>query len=464
MQGIPLILMFVLAIIVMILAISKLKISPFFAIMAVAILFGIAAGIPLSAIPGHIGAGFSSIFTSIGLVIIFGALIGTILEATGGAIKIADMIIKIIGKRNPTLSFMIMGWIVSVPVFCDSGFVILNPVRKSTVKRTGASSVATAVGLSTGLYASHVLVPLTPGPLAASNTLGLGDQLLLVIAVAAVVSIPSLIGAYFYAIWIGKREKSQEDLEIAQDATVKSYEQLVAEYGKLPNGLVAISPILVPILLMALGSIASAMIAPDAAGGEALARTLLVFFGTPVIALMLGFIVVVLQLAGAKKTGEFNSIADKTLRMIGPILFITGSGAVLGRIINFSGMIEFITANTEMMARMGLFFPFLLSAIIKTAQGSSTVAMVITSGVMVPFMSMLGLDSTMMTALTVMAIGAGSMVVSHANDSYFWVVANLSGMSPQQGYKSQTAITLVQGVSCMIGIFIFSLVYTLIFS
>ena len=457
MSGIPLILMFVVAIVVMILAISKLKISPFFAIMAVAILFGVAAGIPLSQIPGHVGTGFSSIFTSIGLVIIFGALIGTILEATGGAIKIADMIIKLIGRRNPTLSFMIMGWIVSVPVFCDSGFVILNPVRKSTVKRTGASSVATAVGLSTGLYASHVLVPLTPGPLAASNTLGLGDQLLLVIAVATVVSIPSLIGAYFYAIWIGRREKSQEDLEIAKDATVKTYEQLVAEYGRLPSGLVAISPILVPILLMALGSIAGTTIAEDAAGGAAMTRMLLIFFGTPVIALMLGFLVAVLQLLNAKKIAEFNPIADKTLRTIAPILFITGSGAVLGRIINFSGMIEFITGNADALARMGLFFPFLLSAIIKTAQGSSTVAMITTASVMYPMMAVLGLDSTMMTALTVMAIGAGSMVVSHANDSYFWVVANLSGMSPQQGYKSHTAITLVQGISCMIGIFVFSL-------
>lgn len=121
-----------------------------------------------------IGSGFSSTFTSIGIVIIFGAMIGTFLEATGAALKLADMVVKLVGPKHPELAIELMGWVVSIPVFCDSGFVVLNPIRKAMVKRTGASSVAMTVCLSAGLYAPHVFIPPTPGPIAAANTLGAG--------------------------------------------------------------------------------------------------------------------------------------------------------------------------------------------------------------------------------------------------------------------------------------------------
>ena len=163
MTGIPLIIVFVLAIIVMVAAISKYKIHPFLSIMAVSLIFGVIAGIPLKDIPGVLGAGFSGTFTSIGIVIIFGALVGTLLEKTGAALKMADVVVTLVGKKNPELAIIIMGWIVSIPVFCDSGFVVLNPIRKALVKRTGASSVAMTVALSMGLYISHCFIPPTPG-------------------------------------------------------------------------------------------------------------------------------------------------------------------------------------------------------------------------------------------------------------------------------------------------------------
>ena len=193
MQGIALIITFVIAIALMIFAISKLKIHPFLSIMGVSLLLALAAGIPLVKIPGTIGAGFSGTFTSIGIVIILGALIGTILEKTGAALKLSDMVIKVVGKKHPELAMLIMGWIVSIPVFCDSGFVILNPIRKALVQRTRISSVAMTVALSAGLYISHVFIPPTPGPIAAASTLGIGNNLLLVIGMGALASIfPSL--------------------------------------------------------------------------------------------------------------------------------------------------------------------------------------------------------------------------------------------------------------------------------
>ena len=162
MTGVALIIAFVVAIVAMILLISKLKVHPFLAIMGISLVLAILAGIPLAQIPGVIGAGFSGTFSSIGIVIILGAFIGAVLEKTGAALKLADMVISLVGEKHPELAIELMGWVVSIPVFCDSGFVILNPIRKALVKRTGTSSVAMTVCLSCGLYIAHVFIPPTP--------------------------------------------------------------------------------------------------------------------------------------------------------------------------------------------------------------------------------------------------------------------------------------------------------------
>ena len=161
MSGVGLLISLVVAIIVIIVAISKWKIHPFLALMGVSLILAIVVGIPLQTIPNMIGSGFSGTFTSIGIVIILGALIGSILEKTGGAVKLAEVVVKIVGKKHPDLAMEIMGWIVSIPVFCDSGFVILDPIRSSLQKKTGYSSVAMSMCLSAGLYTSHVFIPPT---------------------------------------------------------------------------------------------------------------------------------------------------------------------------------------------------------------------------------------------------------------------------------------------------------------
>ena len=266
MTGVPFLIVFVVAIVVMIVMISKFKIHPFLSILLVSLVLGLIGGIPFAAVTDAdgntidgiatvIGSGFSSTFTSIGIVIIFGAMIGTFLEATGAALKLADMVVKLVGPKHPELAIELMGWVVSIPVFCDSGFVVLNPIRKAMVKRTGASSVAMTVCLSAGLYASHVFIPPTPGPIAAANTLGAGDSLLLVMGLGALVSIPALAGAWFYAKYIGGKVQSNDEAD--QGGVVKSYEELVASYGKLPSGFMSLAPIIIPIILMAMSNVSS---------------------------------------------------------------------------------------------------------------------------------------------------------------------------------------------------------------
>ena len=462
MSGIALIVCFVIAIILMIVMISKLKVHPFLALMSISLVLAIVAGIDLSKIPAMIGVGFSGTFKSIGIVIIFGTIIGTVLEKTGAALKLADMVVKLVGQRRPELAMLIMGWVVGIPVFCDSGFVVLNSIREALYKKISASPVAMSVALSGGLYASHVFIPPTPGPIAAAGTLGLGGHLLLVIIMGTVVSVPVLVAVYFFSKSIAK-SVTISDKEA--DATITaSYEELLKKFGKLPCGFLSLAPIIMPIIFMAVGSVVDVLAKQGMLNKAALLPKIFLFLGNPIIALAIGVIFCVFLLAETKKMREFDHITNESLKIAGPILFITAAGGVLGNVITEAGFVNFIKENASTIKAIGIFFPFIISAVLKTAQGSSTVAIITTASIMGAFsadnslMQTLGFTSEISAALCVMAIASGAMCVSHANDSYFWVVTNFSKMSADQGYRTQTAMTFIMGVVGMISVYILSLV------
>lgn len=457
MSGIALILTFLVAIIIMIYMIAKWKVHPFLALMSISLALALVAGLPLAKIPSIVGEGFSNTFKSIGIVIIFGAIIGTILEKTGAALKLADMVVKVVGQKRPELAMLIMGWVVGIPVFCDSGFVVLNPIREAIRKKILANPVGMAVALSAGLYASHVFIPPTPGPIAAAGAVGLSHNLLLVIGMGFVVSIPVLVASYFFAKYIGKQVSVAEEAQ-ADQVISQSYEDLLKHYGKLPSGFLSLAPIFVPILLMAIGSIAKIVSVSGDFG------VFLQFVGNPIIALAIGVIFAIFLLVSSGKMMEFDSLTNDTLKLVGPILFVTAAGGVLGNVITQAGFVDYIKQNAHIISTAGIFFPFLISAILKTAQGSSTVAIITTASIMGMFnapdslMNALGLTSEMAAALTVMAIAAGSMCVSHANDSYYWVVTNFTKLTPQQGYRTQTNLTFIMGVTGMLTVYLLSLI------
>lgn len=253
---------------------------------------------------------------------------------------------------------------------------------------------------------------------------------------------------------LGKKIKSIDEIENKDN--VKSYEELVKSYGKLPNGFLAIAPIIIPIVLMGLSS------AVTMAKMEGSFIEILQFLGTPIIALAVGLIFGIITYFSQKDSVEnidsFYDITNDTLKIVGPILFVTAAGGVLGRVIASSSLVDFITENATLFQTIGIFFPFLLAAILKTAQGSSTVALTTTAGIIAPLMGALDLDTPALASLTVMSIAAGSMVVSHANDSYYWVVTNFDEMRAQDGYKTQTLMTLIIGIAGIINVFLLSLV------
>lgn len=474
MSGIALIIIFAAAIAIMVVAISKWHLHPFIAILLTALIFGIVSGIPLPQMTTLIGSGFSKIFAGIGLVIIFGTLMGTILEQSGAALKIADCIIKLLGKRHPVLSMALMGWVVSIPVFCDSGFVVLNPIREALVKKTQSSPVAMTVALSGGLYLSHVFIPPTPGPLAAAETLGLSGNLLLVMGMGLLCSIFPMFLLILFSNYIGKRISCSTDASTntassssttcacttdastgTPSASSTDADRIAAEYnaiieksGKLPSTALSFAPIIVPIILMSLASIL------QGAEMQQQLKDVVFFLSNPTIALAIGLLFATFLL---KRGSGFEEMVENSLKRSGPILFITAAGSVLGNIVAGSPLVGFITDNAQVLNGLGLLFPFLVAAMLKSSMGSSSVAIITAAGIVAPFAEAMGLASPIGLTLICMAVGAGSMTVSHSNDSYFWVVTKFGRMDIKSGYKTQTLATLILGLGALAELYIISL-------
>ena len=474
MSGIALIIIFAVAIAIMVVAISKWHLHPFIAILLTALIFGIVSGIPLPQITTLIGSGFSKIFAGIGLVIIFGTLMGTILEQSGAALKIADCIIKLLGKRHPVLSMALMGWVVSIPVFCDSGFVVLNPIREALVKKTQSSPVAMTVALSGGLYLSHVFIPPTPGPLAAAETLGLSGNLLLVMGMGLLCSIFPMFLLILFSNYIGKRISCSTDASTNTassssttsacttdastgtpspsstdaDRIAAEYNAIIEKSGKLPSAALSFAPIIVPIILMSLASIL------QGAEMQQQLKDVVLFLSNPTIALAIGLLFATFLL---KRGSGFEEMVENSLKRSGPILFITAAGSVLGNIVAGSPLVGFITDNAQVLNGLGLLFPFLVAAMLKSSMGSSSVAIITAAGIVAPFAEAMGLASPIGLTLICMAVGAGSMTVSHSNDSYFWVVTKFGRMDIKSGYKTQTLATLILGLGALAELYIISL-------
>ena len=448
-----LVLMLLGVIVFIVIATSKFKLHPFLTLLLAAFIGAFAFGLPAKDIAKTISGGFGGILGYIGLVIVLGTIIGTILEKSGAAITMADTVVKLIGKRFPTLTMSIIGYIVSIPVFCDSGFVILNSLKQSMANRMKVSSVAMSVALATGLYATHTFVPPTPGPIAAAGNLGLENSLGLVIAIGLLVS---AVAALAGMLWANRFMQAEPDGEGADELVhqAEEFDKLKASYGKLPSATAAFAPIFVPIVLICLGSIANFPSKPLGVDGL---FSVLNFFGQPLNALIIGLALSILLLKPENRVQEFTNRISEGLVAAAPILLITGAGGAFGAVIKATPIGEYLGTALSALG-VGIFMPFLVAAALKSAQGSSTVALVTTSAMVAPMLGDIGLGSEMGHVLAVMAIGAGAMTVSHANDSFFWVVTQFSRMSVSQAYRAQTMATAIQGIVAVVFVWILSLI------
>ena len=409
---------------------TYLKIHPFLILLSASIFLAFGIGIPSEEIGKLIGRGFGRTFESIGLLIIYGTIIGVILEKSNATKSIANKIIKSVSNLPIPFVVSFIGYIVSIPVFCDSAFVILNSLNKSLSEKTKTPLVSLTVALSTGLYAPHVLIPPTPGPLAAAANLELKNIFLLIV-IGGIISFLLIIIGAIYANSLSKSKNTnnlnhqefKNELDIDID---------------LPGFKLSIAPIVIPIVLMGIGTIFSSYIE----------YPLIDFITQPSSALMIGMIFSFFLLKN-KNFQKLDEFIKQGIINAAPILILTGMGGTLGIIIQqlpIDSYLEKISINPQ----FGIILPFLISAALKTTQGSSTVAIITTSSIFFPLLPILGMDNELGKVWVIVSLGVGSMTVSHANDSYFWIVSQMGGLDIKTAYKTHTFATFIQGISGLI--------------
>jgi GntP family gluconate:H+ symporter len=441
-QGPMLLVILAVAIAFIIFMTAKVNLHAFLVLLLASFGVGIFSGMPLIEVVNTVTSGFGGILSYIGIVIIAGTIIGTILEKSKGTLTMANTVLSWVGEAKSALAMSITGAIISIPVFCDSGFVILSSLNKSLAKKAKISMSTMAVALSTGLYATHTLVPPTPGPIAAAGNLG--ADLGLVIMFGVVVSIPAILAGYLWATKFASKYWVDADIEIDDSENDV----------KLPSVFDSFAPIIVPILLITLKSIAEF---PTNIFGTGNIKTFLVFIGDPTVALLLG-IFIAFRLLPSFDREYINGWVGKGMVNAATIIMITGAGGAFGQVLKSTPIGSYL-GEVLSVYNLGIFLPFIIAAALKTSQGSSTVAIITTSALLAPMLPSLGLDGSVAKALVVMSIGAGAMTVSHANDSFFWVVSQFSNMDTDIAYKTYTTATLVQGIVTITFVAILSMIF-----
>ena len=415
------------------------KVNAFFALLTAALAVGFLSGLPFAEMVTALKAGFGHTMEKIGLLIILGTTLGVILEKTGATMSMANYILRSVKEKNAPAAISITGFIIGLPIFADSAFIILSGLNHSLVKKTHFRMPVMASALATSLYAVHCLVPPHPGITAATGTAG-GD-LGMVMLWGIAISLPATLVGYLWSIWRGS-QITHEYLEP---------EVIHVEVKRLPSALLSFFPVILPIGLIACKSIVM-LYAANLEVHESKFFQMLSFLGEPVIALILGIIVSFSLIQKTHKKDLTHWLSDG-VEKAGMILAIIAAGGMFGEMLQATGMGKNLGEILGGLS-LGIFFPFLIAAILKTAQGSSTVAVITTASLVTPLMGDLGLSSPMGLTLTILSMGAGSMIFSHANDAYFWVISRFSNLETAATLKVYSMATFLMGLTAQLFIWV----------
>lgn len=413
----------VLGVTVLILLVLKTKIHAFLALIIAASITGLVGGMAPLDVADSISLGFGNTLASIGIIIGFGVMMGRILEVTGAAEKLAYTLIKFVGKRKEEWAMAIAGYIVSIPIFVDSAFVILNPLVRALSSKTGKSVVTLGVALAIGLVATHHAVPPTPGPLGVAGIFGVDVGLMILWGL--IFAVPIIIVGVFYAQWVGKRIyqiPSEDGLGFVRPENVSAYDEFIAlsseREKELPSLFKSILPILLPIVLIFINTTLTAL---EISGG---AIDYLLFLGKPVIAVALGLVAAIYALANRLKREEALERMEEGMTTAGIILLVTGAGGALGQVLRESGAGDYIAQVIADLPLPAILIPFFVATLVRLIQGSGTVAMITAASISAPILANLDVN----LALAAQAAALGAMIFSYFNDSMFWVVNRMLGI------------------------------------
>lgn len=473
----------------------RTRLDAFVALLIASVVVGLIAGQSLPGIVGSIKTGFGNTLASIGIVIGLGVAIGKILEVSGAARTIAIAFLRMAGKGREAWAMTSIGALISIPVFCDSGYVIMNPLARAIARVKGLGYATLGIALAGGMVITHHFVPPTPGPLGVAGILGANVGSVIIAGLVFTVFLIPVVT--IYAKWIGPRVENLVSDEVQEAVygdvrerrpslarsggtsdmagvdAISDHENMSGESTELaehrpvdakPHSVgpvVGLIPLVVPILLIVMNTVVAA-IDMGAQGTKVAAdyepsawAGLFVFIGDPVIALLIGLVLAVYLLLPRwtpRKTSH-KWLADAAADA-GLILLITGAGGGLGQVLRDTGIGDSLAAAIGGLPLPSFLLPFLIASIVRIAQGSGTVSMITAASVTAPVMTTIGLDPL----VAVMACVAGAMVCSYFNDSYFWVVTRFMGLEGTAALKAHSGMTTVMWAASIPLLFVFSLV------
>ena len=441
-------------IVLLIFMVLKTKIQAFLALIITTVVIGVIGGMPLNTITldngtkfgilQSITSGFGNTLSSIGIIIGFGVMLGAIFEETGAAKRMALCLLKVFGKNKEEEAMAFTGFLVSIPIFCDSGFIILSPIAKAISKVTKKSLISLGVALAAGLVITHTMVPPTPGPLGVCGIFGIdvGEFILL----ALVLSIPMTIVAIIYARkYIAKKlnwiVNEKDEIVPAPVGTVASDDAINLDEKDLPSTFSSFLPILLPVVLILINTVSTAM---KMTGGI---FTILIFLGQPIVAVGIGLLTAIFVLGRKMSRKEILSFMEQGMMSAGIIMLVTGGGGALGQIIKDSGLGTYMAEGITAMHVPIILLPILISTVMRFIQGSGTVAMTTAASISAPIILASGANPV----LSALACCVGSCFFSYFNDSYFWVVNRTLGVSEAKDQIRVWSITttIIWAVGCL---------------
>ncbi|WP_336049876.1 GntP family permease [Streptomyces sp. CA2R101] len=436
--------------------IIKVRLQPFVALLTVSIAVGLAAGLSVTELFGTvqksdavsmIETGMGGILGHIAIIIGLGTMLGAILEVSGGAEVLSSRLLRLFGEQREPLAMGLTGLIFGIPVFFDVGIFVLAPIVYAAAKRSGKSILLYCMPLLAGLSMTHAFLPPHPGPVAAAGLFKV--DLGWIILMGILCGIPAVLAAWGYAAWIGKRlfvPVPQDMVEAADEAKAAVTAEKAAAGVRPDEAPVPLATVLTiigtPLLLILLATFSSIAMAPSTG------RSVIEFFGHPfvalTIALLMSYYLLGLRRGWSRKSLE--TVSTASLKPVGNIILVVGAGGIFGAVLKGSGV---ATALSDTFHHVGLpviVLAYLLSLVLRVAQGSATVAIVTTAGIVVPLVEGQGMSQPHL-ALIIMAISAGSIFASHVNDGGFWMVSKYFGITERDTLKSWTVLESVLSVA-----------------
>ncbi|MFJ4830310.1 GntP family permease [Streptomyces sp. NPDC088747] len=436
--------------------IIKLRLQPFVALLAVSIAVGLSAGLSVTELFGTvqrstavsvIESGMGGILGHVAIIIGLGTMLGAILEVSGGAEVLASRLLNLFGEKRAPLAMGLTGLIFGIPVFFDVGIFVLAPIVYAAAKRSGKSILLYCMPLLAGLSMTHAFLPPHPGPVAAAGLLHV--DLGWVILMGIVCGLPAVLAAWVFSAWIGKRifvAVPQDMVEAAEEAKLAVREEQRASGVEPRESPVPLGTVLgiigTPLVLILAATFSSIALDPSTL------RSVIEFFGSPfvalTIALLLAYYLLGIRRGWSRKSLE--RVSTSSLKPVGNILLVVGAGGIFGAVLKASGVAQALSDTFNDVGLPVLVLAYLISVVLRVAQGSATVAIVTTAGIVAPLLAE-GDHSQPFVALVIMAISAGSIFASHVNDGGFWMVAKYFGISERDTLKSWTVLESVLSVA-----------------